>query len=271
MKRGKRIKEELRICLSLPETRQLRAHSALMTRYAESRTEEFERLKRHYQGFIANGWNHTGMEPELRVCFVMNRFTRNLIIMYASPATELLFNIESAQLIGKPVLLFVRADDLASFVEQVDVVKASSAIMHMRFWFQSPNLSDEIPCEAMLIGSSDGLAAVVRRCKPFVRKRLIKNDNHFRTTENGSRWDNVQCLTSTPSSASTSPIRDVPMSRLRNIKILDGDENTRSWDEAMSADPRLTNMLPDGFGIKEYRMQEFIDDEDDNGSDQIEG
>ncbi|KAF9572151.1 hypothetical protein EC968_010237 [Mortierella alpina] len=74
---------------------------------------------------------------------------------------------------GKPFLLFIRADDLASFVENMDVAKSTSLISHMRFWFQSPHWPQEIPCEAAVVGTADGLVLIMRLCRPFVRRRLI--------------------------------------------------------------------------------------------------
>ncbi|KAF9577246.1 hypothetical protein BGW38_007668 [Lunasporangiospora selenospora] len=104
---------------------------------------------------------------------ILNRFTRNLSIMYASPSCEMIFGVDPELIVGKPFLLFIRADDLCSFVEQSDLAKSSNVVTHMRFWFQSPSIRHEIPCEAMLFGAADGMIAILRRCKPFIRKRLI--------------------------------------------------------------------------------------------------
>ncbi|KAG0033894.1 hypothetical protein BGZ81_006915 [Podila clonocystis] len=153
--------------------RQLTAHSAAMTSLVGSRQEEFARIKRHHQAFGTNTWNPNGLEPEPRACMILNRFSRSLGIMYASPSCHIIFGVEPDQIVGKPFLLFIRADDLASFVEQVDLAKASNIVTHMRFWFQSPKHRQEIPCEAMLFGAADGMIAILRRCKPFFRKQLI--------------------------------------------------------------------------------------------------
>ncbi|KAF8951463.1 hypothetical protein BGZ46_003972 [Entomortierella lignicola] len=93
--------------------------------------------------------------------------------MYASPSCQTVFHVDSDEIIGKPFLLFVRADDLASIVEQVDVAKSSTVVTHMRFWFQSRAAEQEIPCEVMLFGAADGIIAILRRCKPFTRRQLI--------------------------------------------------------------------------------------------------
>ncbi|KAF9157673.1 hypothetical protein BGX20_003778 [Mortierella sp. AD010] len=85
---------------------------------------------------------------ELRACLFLNRFTRNLCVMYASPSCELILDIDPDDLLGKPLLLYIRADDLASFVEQADLAKSTATVRHLRFWFQSPNCPQEIPLEA---------------------------------------------------------------------------------------------------------------------------
>lgn len=104
---------------------------------------------------------------------ILNRFSRNLGIMYASPSCQLIFKIDPDKAIGKPLLVFLRADDLAGFVEQAELAKSSNVVTHMRFWFQSPNCREEIPCEAMMFGAADGLVAVLRRCRPFMRRQAI--------------------------------------------------------------------------------------------------
>ncbi|KAF9151814.1 hypothetical protein BG015_006196 [Linnemannia schmuckeri] len=134
---------------------------------------EFERIKRHHKAFGANTWNPSTLDPEPRACMILNRFSRNLGIMYASPSCQLIFKIDPDKAIGKPLLVFLRADDLAGFVEQAELAKSSNVVTHMRFWFQSPSCRGEIPCEAMMFGAADGLVAVLRRCRPFMRRQAI--------------------------------------------------------------------------------------------------
>ncbi|KAF9574651.1 hypothetical protein EC968_005881 [Mortierella alpina] len=153
--------------------RKLSAHSAAMTSLVGSREQEFERIKRHHKAFGINTWNPNGLDPEPRACMILNRFSRSLGIMYASPSCEIIFKLEPEEIVGRPFLLFIRSDDLATFVEQVDLAKSTNAVTHMRFWFQSPHCQREIPCEAMLFGAADGMIAIMRRCKPFVRKYLL--------------------------------------------------------------------------------------------------
>ncbi|KAF9131082.1 hypothetical protein BGW39_002241 [Mortierella sp. 14UC] len=140
---------------------------------------EFERIRRHHDAFSSAAWNTSELAPEVRACMILNRFSRNLGVMYASPSCELILQMGPEEIIGKPLLLFIRADDLGTFVEQADVAKTSTVMTHMRFWFQSPNCPYEIPIEAMMFGCADGMVAILRRSRPFVRKQMIGSSEHF--------------------------------------------------------------------------------------------
>ncbi|KAK3845820.1 MAG: hypothetical protein J3R72DRAFT_435673 [Linnemannia gamsii] len=161
-------------------------HSAAMTRLSGSRKEEFERIRRHHEAFTPGAWNVDGLAPEARACMILNRFSRNLGVMYASPSCEMILHVDPESIIGKPLLLFIRADDLGTFVEQADIAKTSTVVTHMRFWFQSPNCQGEIPIEAMLFGCADGMVAILRRCRPFVRKQMIGSMEQFENSLNGA-------------------------------------------------------------------------------------
>ncbi|KAF9273132.1 hypothetical protein BGZ68_001772, partial [Mortierella alpina] len=137
-----------------------------------------------------------------------------------------------------PFLLFIRADDLGSFVEQVDVAKSTAAITHMRFWFQSPNWPQEIPCEATLLSTVDGLVVVMRRCRPFVRRRLIGYADMCAGTPmsqpSSVESDSSQYMRSkfsTPSSVSKSSCwkdqREVFSASISRIIELDDDEERK--------------------------------------------
>ncbi|KAI1306271.1 hypothetical protein EDD11_004825 [Mortierella claussenii] len=277
----------------------LRAHSQAMTRLVGPRKEELERIRRHHEAFVANTWDLHGLEPEPRVCMILNRFSRSLPIMYASSACQLVFHIDPAQIVGKPVLLFIRADDMASFVEQVDMVKATSVITHMRLWFQSPNWPQEIPCEAMLFGAADGMVAIMRRCKPFSRKRFIgsteqydvqhlNNSSHNSKQSWKSSWSSdmsSRSYSTTPSTSISSSsacqlphfkpissVRNVPLSQIRNIKIVELDEARIRPVAVPKDDPTLvreTSAFP--HGIKELHIQEYEDEDDDEEEDGDDG
>ncbi|KAG0290198.1 hypothetical protein BGZ98_003563, partial [Dissophora globulifera] len=260
--------------------------------------------------------------------------------MYASSACERVFDVDPDHIVGKSILLFIRADDIASFVEQMDMIKASTAITHTRFWFQSPRLRQEIPCETIVYGAADGMVAVMRRCRPFVRRRFIGSRDHYREAasavakinknrSHGSSWSSASSASpsSVPSVVSflsmslllpsqdwqhvvveddsntaTSLPRNVPMSMISRIQILDLDQNSPNNNYSTSSsssrssskrcgandtrnksrplelskdDPLLVEDgpdLPERFGVKMYTVQEFVEehDDDNNSSDDID-
>jgi hypothetical protein len=165
--------------------------------------------------------------------------------MYASSACEKVLQVDPDEITGKPILLYIRSDDLAPFVEQVDLVKETTTVLQMRFWFQSPNARYPIPCEAVVAGTPDGIAAVIRRCKPFVRKHFIASREQYESGNQGSsvssRWTrSSRSYGSTPGSEPStspptlagggyrtntpSPLRNVPWETLNRIRIVEIDD-----------------------------------------------
>jgi len=234
-------------------------------------------MKRHHQAFAANTWDHKLMEPEARVCLILNRFTRSFVVMYASSACEKVFHMDPDDITGKPILLYIRADDLAPFVEQVNLIKSSASILQMRFWFQSPNWSQEIPCEAIILGAADGIVAVVRRCKPFVRKHLIGSREQFDIRNQGSTWSfrwnqpfsSSPCSDISASSSygsygikSATPPRNVSRATLNRIKILEFDEERA---QPLLADANMNTNFTETSGFKEVIVQHYEEENDDDG------
>ncbi|KAF9959402.1 hypothetical protein BGZ70_008856 [Mortierella alpina] len=228
------------VVLNAVFNRQIRSHSAAMARIVESKQKVFERLRRHHKAFKANTWDPSGLEPEPRVCMILNRFSRALGVLYASPSCEFILHVNAEEVVGNPFLFYIRADDLATFVEQVQVAKASNVITHMRFWFQSPNCAQEIPCEAILFGTPDGMVVVMRRCRPFVRRRLIGGVNsHQKWYPNPTALkESSESSYPTPSSStSTSPsssllsdsslLNDSSLSRLESMSISENIDEAR--------------------------------------------
>ncbi|CAO3573028.1 unnamed protein product [Mortierella alpina] len=164
-------------------------HNASLSFNKTLRSRHFERLRHHHVASKMGTWDTNDLLLELRVCMILNRFSRSLEVLYASPSCELLLHIDAQAIEGKPFLLFIRADDLASFVESMDIAKSTSIISHIRFWFQSPQWQQEIPCEALIIGTSDGLVLIMQLCRPFVRRRLIGSMGHDYTRKHSQRWE----------------------------------------------------------------------------------
>ncbi|KAF9959407.1 hypothetical protein BGZ70_008861 [Mortierella alpina] len=290
--------------------KQVGGHSAAMSRMVQTRKEEIARLMRHRNAFRANSWNPNGLDPEPRICMILNRFTRDLTVMYASPSCEPILHIDADHIIGKPFLVFIRADDLGSFVEQVDMAKGLNVITHIRLWFQSPNWPQEIPCEAILFGSSDGLVVVMRRCRPFLRRRWIESLERFDRLHHGqaSSWESrnssmssdattARTTTSTSSSSassstthssgaspptfqssglnsysvlSTSRFRIVPTGSIKRIIEFNDDQDLKPLAVIQTDDSQELRDVTMGQQGEEYFVQ-HVQAQDDNGHESDSG
>ncbi|KAF9113726.1 hypothetical protein BGX30_006874, partial [Mortierella sp. GBA39] len=210
--------------------------------------------------------------------------------------------VDPEEIIGKPFLLFIRADDLATFVQQADIAKSSTVMTHMRFWFQSPNCVHEVPIEAMLFGCADGMVAILRRCRPFTRKRLIGSTDHFEfvrargvsplSSSLGSTSSSSLSYGSSPaSSVSPSPpivhvpnlvprrdddpkdfrlprvgMRSVPMGTIENIQSLERDQSLFRPLATVKLSDSTFRALPRGYQLREVVQIDF--DEDDSGEEE---
>lgn len=225
--------------------------------------------------------------------------------MYASPSCELILQIDPEEIVGKPFLLFIRADDLATFVEQADLAKTSTVMTHMRFWFQSPNCPHEIPLEAMFFGCADGMVAILRRSRPFVRKHLIGSMEHFDFAKTRGMSPLSSSLGSTSSSSSRSRsygsslassvspsppdvyvpnidsrnnddpegfrlprlgMRSVPMGSIQNIQNLERDQSRFRPLTTVQLTDSTFGTLPHGYQLRE--IVQIDSDEEDEGEEE---
>ncbi|KAF9346487.1 hypothetical protein BGX26_002001 [Mortierella sp. AD094] len=233
-----------------------------MTRIVGPKNEELDRIRRHHEAFSADSWDPGALNTERRVFFILNRYSRGLIIMYASSACEVVLHADPDDIQGKPMLLFVRSDDLGMFVEQLDLVKAKEKIVNMKFWFQSPNWPCEIPCESVFVGSSDGILAVMRVCKPFVRKHFIADRNQSDDETVIPSQLSGSTLSSSPPPG-TSPLGfnswsppHVSRSKLNQIKIFElGDDHgirpvvVQENDPALIRDSKIASIVQGFKGV----------------------
>ncbi|KAI8349005.1 hypothetical protein B0O80DRAFT_173771 [Mortierella sp. GBAus27b] len=259
---------------------QRRTHSTTINRRTGYKKEEFERMKRHQQAFTEDSWDWRAMETEVRVCLIINRYTRNLTITYVSSACEKVFHVDPDEITGKPVLLYIRSDDLGPFVEQVNVVKGSTTVSLIRFWFQSPNWSQEIPCEAIIVGTTDGIVAVVQRCKPFVRKRLIGSREQFEGLGQGSSVSGSEVSSSHSfhtcgsfgSSSHGSP-RNVSGDALRRMQVVELDDKELSSYTSISRNdkkPVSEDTIPSTLAFQEVVVQDYHEARDDDSDDDVD-
>lgn len=271
-------------------------------------TQEFERIRRHHEAFSSGAWNTGGLAPEARACMILNRFSRNLGVMYASPSCEFILQVDPEEIVGKPFLLFIRADDLAAFVEQADMAKTSTVMTHMRFWFQSPNCPHEIPIEAMMFGCADGMVAILRQSRPFTRKHLIGSTEHFEFTRArgtppfSSSLGSTSSSSSRPRSHGSSPassvspsppivhvpnldsrrdddpkdfrlprvgMRSVPMGSIENIQSLERDHSRFRPLATVQLSDSTFGALPRGYQLREVVQIDSDEDNDDEEEESV--
>ncbi|KAG9072846.1 hypothetical protein KI688_000626 [Linnemannia hyalina] len=272
-------------------------------------SQEFERIRRHHEAFSFpsdawNVWNTGELAPEARACMILNRFSRDLGVMYASPSCEFILQVDPEEIVGKPFLLFIRADDLAAFVQQADIAKSSTVMTHMRFWFQSPNCPHEVPIEAMLFGCADGMVAILRHSRPFTRKRLIGSTEHFEfvrtrgvlplsSSLGSTSSSSLPYGSSSASSVSPSPpnvhvpnlvsrrdddpkdfrlprvgMRSVPMGSIENIQGLERDQSRFRPLTTVQLSDSTFEALPRGYQLREVVQIDSDEDDDDEGEEE---
>ncbi|KAF8957225.1 hypothetical protein BGZ46_002236 [Entomortierella lignicola] len=259
----------------------LRAHSSVMTRMVGTKKEEFARIKRHHEAF-RSAWDTKLMEPEDRVCLLLNRFTRNLVVMYASSACERVLHIDPDVITGKPILLFIRSDDLESFVTQMDTVKKTSSIVSMRFWFQSPNVPQELPCEAVFIGAVDAILVLIRRYKSYTRKKFIVSQEQYESNQrqdyrrtpsfNSSSVSSQSSLPCDQRNNSQSPRYKLSRSALNRVKIyeLSDVEKVKPLACIPNNDPHLVRDNTAATQLPEFREMIIQNYDNDDSSEEYD-
>ncbi|KAG0237534.1 hypothetical protein BGX31_003561 [Mortierella sp. GBA43] len=247
--------------------------------YDFSAAIEFAGMKHHHREYAEHSRSLQALEPEARVCMIINRFTMSLTIMYASSECQKVLQVDPDDITGKPILLYIRSDDLAPFVEQVDLVKTTTTVAQLRFWFQSPNARYGIPCEAMVAGTPDGIVAVIRNCKPFVRKRFIASSDQFDASSRGSSVSSryTPSYGSTPASepsvspsamgrgsygTTPSPPRNAPREALNRIRIFEIDDERPSQHTA--AENQDSSLPFHEVIVQDYREEDEDSFDDDN-------
>ena len=99
------------------------------------------------------------MEP--RTVFILNRFTLDLVVLYASLACELVVCCKSENLIGKSLYDFISPPFLDEVKKQIGYLKESEQIMRMKFdWIVG---SGTMSVEAMFTITCDGIVCIIRR------------------------------------------------------------------------------------------------------------
>ncbi|KAF9994922.1 hypothetical protein BGZ79_000282 [Entomortierella chlamydospora] len=189
----------------------------------------------------ASYWNQ--LKPDARVCLILNRFTRNRVVMYASSACEKAFHVDPEDITGKPFLLYICADDLAPFVEQMTLVRGTAAAL--------------VPI--VKLPARDSLRGVLhwrKECSSISSRSTPPRYDEYGFTV----W---------------SQSRNAPRAALNRIRIfeLESDERARpadlpTNDSNLVLDSDVISMVP---ASKELIIQDYVDNDGSDDSDDRTG
>jgi hypothetical protein len=150
----------------------------------------------------------------------------------------------------------------------------------IRFWFQSPNWPQEIPCEAVIVGTTDGIVAVARRCNPFVRKRSIGSREQFERLTQGSFVPYGSSLGSEVSSSNSfhacgsfgsishGSQQNVSADTLQQMQVAEHDENELS--SRNDKKPVSEDTIASTLAFQEVVVQDYYEARDDDSDDDVD-
>jgi hypothetical protein len=110
---------------------------------------------------------HSLHEP--RAALLLNRFSENLPILYATHASQAVLGYNPEETIGRSFYEFIHESDLVAATNVIQRAKGNDSIAYLRLpWKQRPGRPESpYDVECLLSASSDGLVVVVRRAAPI--------------------------------------------------------------------------------------------------------
>ncbi|KAH8889798.1 hypothetical protein GQ53DRAFT_196274 [Thozetella sp. PMI_491] len=99
------------------------------------------------------------MEREPRAALILNRFTRNLSIMFATNAVTSILGLRPDEIKDKAFYECIQENCLQDAIQCLESAKANESIAYLRFWYRDPRTGDEdqseddddenIPCDGL--------------------------------------------------------------------------------------------------------------------------
>ncbi|KAK3898263.1 hypothetical protein C8A05DRAFT_47360 [Staphylotrichum tortipilum] len=80
------------------------------------------------------------MEREPRAALILNRFTRNLTIMYATDAVAQVLGVRSDEVLERPFYECIQPNCLDEAERCLESAKANESIAYLRFWYKDPRV-----------------------------------------------------------------------------------------------------------------------------------
>ncbi|KAK3940678.1 protein YIP4 [Diplogelasinospora grovesii] len=82
------------------------------------------------------------MEREPRAALILNRFTRNLSIMFATNAVTSILGLQPEEIKDKAFYECIQANCLQDAIQCLESAKANESIAYLRFWFRDPRVEE---------------------------------------------------------------------------------------------------------------------------------
>lgn len=87
------------------------------------------------------------MEREPRAALILNRFTRNLTVMFATNAVSSIFGLRPDQIKNKSFYRCIQENCLPEALKCLESAKANDSIAYLRFWFRDPRDEEDFDGE----------------------------------------------------------------------------------------------------------------------------
>lgn len=97
----------------------------------------------HMLEYLSPKFRMPAMEREPRAALILNRFTRNLSIMFATNAVSTILGLRPDELKGKAFYECIQENCLQDAVRCLESAKANESIAYLRFWFRDPRVGDD--------------------------------------------------------------------------------------------------------------------------------
>ncbi|KAK0714611.1 hypothetical protein B0H67DRAFT_487553 [Lasiosphaeris hirsuta] len=115
--------------ITAPQVRRLFSSSPLDPRY-------------HMLEHLSPKFKMKPTEREPRAALVLNRFTRNLSIMFATNAVAAILGLRPDELLDRPFYHCIQENCLANAIACLESAKKNESIAYLRFWFRDPRQDD---------------------------------------------------------------------------------------------------------------------------------
>ena len=104
--------------------------------FASSPKDPRYHMLSHLSSKFTLGYQVQQREP--RAAFFLNRFTRSLSIMYATPSIVDIFGLTADEVMGRSFYYCIQQNCLQDAIRCLESAKANDSIAYLRFWFRDP-------------------------------------------------------------------------------------------------------------------------------------